>query len=306
MGIGSVASTGSASGIQLITAVSTDPKSKSIKNEIANAQQQLQKLSSEEDLSVNEKADEQNKLQKEISSLNTDLKQHQDKLSSSQKREIMLAESREDPKPEKEIKTGDNVQTDEKSPDREDEKDLPAAGQQEEYPGTVITQNNDGTVILKEKATQTDAPRENGPAEKNPGTADSDFAADPGLSPKKMHSMVSADSSIRLASRQGTVIARTRDGIAILKGEINQDEKRGVNTERKQAELEKMEKKEQQALAFQSSILGAANDTARSGSGPDAGGIRVGAENNAFINAMRTLQEEDPTSQQRFHIFLTS
>ena len=63
--------------------------------------------------------------------------------------------------------------------------------------------------------------------------------------------MVSADSFLQQADRQGTVVTRTRDGIAVLKGEIKLDEFRNTDTERKQAELKKMEQQEQRETEFQ-------------------------------------------------------
>ena len=50
MGIGSITSTNSMSGIQKISAAPTDPKTKNIKNEITEAKQQMQKLSPKEEL----------------------------------------------------------------------------------------------------------------------------------------------------------------------------------------------------------------------------------------------------------------
>ncbi|RAZ94063.1 hypothetical protein DK853_37090, partial [Klebsiella oxytoca] len=79
--------------------------SKSIQHEITSVQQQMQTLSSEEELSANEKADERKKLQKEISDLNTELKRHQEELGRTRKREIMLSEMQEDKKPEEETET---------------------------------------------------------------------------------------------------------------------------------------------------------------------------------------------------------
>ena len=91
MGISSITSANSMSVMQMTGANSKVQKSKSIQNEITNAQQQIRKLSSQEDLSAAEKANERKKLQKEISGLNTELKQHQDELSRSQRREILMA-----------------------------------------------------------------------------------------------------------------------------------------------------------------------------------------------------------------------
>ena len=314
MGIGSVTSTNSMSGMQMITAASTDPKIKNIQNEITDAKQQMQKLSSMEELSANEKTDERKKLQKEISDLNTELKQYQEELRKSQKREIMLAELQEDQKPAKEEKSDDKIQAKETSSDKADEKALPTAEQQTGSQGTVITRNSDGVVILKEEMNQdanrdidketkqADETKEEGIAEKETKSSDSNMITDASLSHKEMHAMVSADSSVQQASRQGTIIAKTRDGIAILKGEMNLDEQRGENTEKKQAELEKMEKKEERATAFRFSILGEANNAMKSAAETNVPGIMDNAENNAFINAMKISQENEQAAQQRFYV----
>ena len=301
MGIGSITSTNSMSSMQTLKAVSTDPKIKKIQSEITNAKQQMQKLSPTEELSDNEKEIEREKLQKEISSLNTKLKQHQEELRKSQNKEIRMAELQEDQKLTKE----------EKSEDKADEKNLPTNKQQTGSQGTVIANNNDGTVILKGKMNQdekrsidTEEKQADETKEKEAKTINSDTEFS--LSHKKIYALVSADSSVRQASRQGAVIASTRDGIAILKGEINQDEKRGVDTEKKQAELEKMEKKEQRAIAFQSSILGEANNTIKTAVETNVTGTndkeQVHAKNNAFINALKVSQEEPQAAQQRFHV----
>lgn len=317
MGIGSVTSTNSMSSMQMNTAASTDPKIKSIQNEIRDAKQQMQKLSSKEELSASEKADERKKLQKGISRLNTELEQHQEKLRKSQKREIMLAELQEDQGLTKEEKTEDKIQTKEASSDKTDEKNLSAGNQQTGRPGTVISRNSDGVVMIKEEQdpdakrgidtekTMADETKEKSLDEKEKKDTDNDSAANASLSPKEIYAITSADSSVQQANRQGSIIAQTRDGIAILKGEIDQDEKRGANTDKKQTELEKMEEQEQRAIAFQSAILGEANNAMKSAAETNVSGIKDGTqvhvENNAFVQAMNALQESDPT-QERFHV----
>lgn len=317
MGIGSVTSTSSMSGMQTNMAASTDPKIKNIQNEITDAKQQMQKLSSKEDLSVNEKSDERKKLQKEISDLNTKLKQHQEELSRSQKREIMLAELREDQDPTKEDKSEDKVQAAKNSSDQEDEKKLPLDGQKSESQGTVVARNSDGVVILTEamkpndnrgadtEKAQTDETKEEDTAKPETKTTTSDTVTDTGLSHKDMRAMVSADSSVQQANRQGTVVAKTRDGIAVLKGEMKLDELRGADTEKKQAELEKMEQKEERATTFQFSVLGEANNAMKSSAGNVSGATnaaQTNAENNAYLNAMKISQENEQAAQQRFYV----
>lgn len=311
MGIGSIASTSGMSGMQMNTAVSTDSKSKKVEDEITSEQQQLQKLSSKQDLSVTEKTNERQKIQKEISSLNTELKQHQEELSRSQKREAMMAELLEDKKPANEEKTEDKIQTKETSADKSDEMKPQAGEQQTGQQETVIVKNDDGTVILKDSAKQADETKENISAEKETKTSDRDKAADAGLSRKEVRAMISADSSLQQAGRQGAIVSKTRDDIAVLKGEMSQDEKHGIDTEKNQAELEKMEKKEAKAMAFQFSTLGEANNTTKSAT--DTTGANdntlIGAGNNGFnnpfINALNvTQQDEGWASQQRFHVSL--
>ncbi len=316
MGIGSVTSTNNISNMRMFTAGSSEPRNKSIQNEIINVQQQMQSLSTKEELSVNEKMNERKKLQNELASLNTELKQHQQELRRSQNREIMMAKLRKDSEPATDETAKDKTQADEASPDQADEKRLPADEQQKQQ-GTVILQNRDGVVILKDglspdtpNKTEAEAPRtedakENEAAEKTPDTADNDTKERTGLSHREIQAMVSADSSLQQAGGLGTVISRTSDGIAILKGEIKQDEMRDTDTGRKQAELKKMEKAQLQAISFQGSLLGEANGAMQSAAGSGATGKQdapqVSAEKNAFFNAVKASQEAQ-TSQQRFYV----
>lgn len=316
MGIGSVTSTNSVAGMQMISAASTDPKIKNIQNEITEAKQQMQKLSSKEELPANEKANERKKLQKELSDLNAELKQHQEELRRSQKRENLLAELREDQEPAKEEKTEDKIQSAQASTNRPDEKKQPIDAQQTEPSDAVISSSSDGTVILKagpnpaeNRDTDTDTrpadeTKEEAVAETEAKPIDSAVAADTGLSHKDMRAMVSANSSVQQADRQGTVIARTRDGIAILKGEMKLDELRGADTEKKQEELEKMEQKETQATTFQFSVLGEANNAMKSAAEINGTSAtdwsQVNAGNNAFLSAMKISQESEQAAQQRF------
>ncbi len=321
MGIGRIASTTNNMSIMQVTSADLkDQKSKNIQNEITDMQQQMQKLSSEEELSVNEKANERKKLQKEISNLNTELKQHQEELLRSHKRESMMAQLQEAQEPEKE-ESEDTVRAEDTAsdaPDEQllpaDEKQLPTEEQQPPLPGSVITQNNDGTVVFKDAIKQdrqpdvdtekpTDTPKEEVIVEEETNPADSDTVTDASLSGKEMQAMVSANSSVHQAGLQGTIITKTNDGIAILKGEIRQDERRDVDTERKQAELEKLEKQEQRATLFQFSILGDANKAMKASMESDAAAreeAQTAAEKNAYITAVNLSQEQ--TAQQRFYV----
>ncbi|MDE7197352.1 MAG: hypothetical protein K2O15_00555, partial [Lachnospiraceae bacterium] len=226
----------------------------------------------------------------------------------------MLARLREDQGLTKEENPKEKVQP-EKTSDETDEKKLPTAGQQAENQGTVIAKNSDGVVLLKgetnpgkrdsidaENQQSVETAKEDVVEEQVTAADDDDAVTDAGISHKEIHAMVTADASAQQADRLGTVIAKTSDGIAILKGEISQDERRGVDTERKQAELEKMEKREQRAMAFQFSMLGEAGDAAKSAAETDGATARkqIKTENNAFASAMNLSQGEQ--AQQRFYV----
>ncbi len=338
MGIGSVTSMNNMSGIQTAMTGQTDVKSKNIQNKITGIQQQMQKLSSKEDLSVDEKANERKKLQKEISGLNTKLKRQQDEFRKSQKKEIMMAKLQEDQKPADVETSTAKLQADEANEKDTAEKTTKLSNQNNEtsavsstdtparqtgHSGTVITNNNDGVVVLKgemnrndkqdisagkKQADETDETNEDGIIKEE--TKNTDTKADNGLSHQEIRAIASADASIQQAGRQETVIARIRGGIAILKGEINQDGKQEVNnTEKKQSALEELEKKEERARAFQFSILGEAGNTMKSASDAAAAGAKTdaqsNAENNAFFNALKLTNGEDLASQQMFHVSIS-
>lgn len=313
MGIGSVTSSNSMSFMQMTTISKPDAKSKQIQDDITNVEREIQKLSSNADLSYTEKADERKTLQKEKSSLNTELDQRQEELLRAQKREKLQAELREDQKPEKEEDEENDLRAKEVSSDTAAKTNATAADEsQTQSQGAVITNTNDGTVILKEDArpseTQGTVPEkeqavkseEESDVEEDAKAVDSDTNVNP--SREEMRAMVSADTFAQLASRQGTIITKTEDGIAILKGEMAQDERRGVNTERKQAELEKMEKQEERATAFQFSALGKAMDSMRSTAETNVAGINKtvqdNTENNAYTTALRASREEQAMQQQ--------
>lgn len=329
MGIGSVTSINNMSGMQMTMAGSADPKIKSIQNEITGVEQQIQMLSSREELSVTEKTDERKKLKQEISGLNTELKQHEEALRKSQKREIRMAQLQEDQKPANDEKSESKVQANETSRDKTDEKTS-----QTDRKETVISKSSDGTVILKGEINQTekraaateinqtaavslnktdeknlsiDSPSEtavretqktDNVEEETKGINDDE---DTGLSSKEIHALISADAFVRQSDRQETVIAKIDGDIVILKSEMNLDEKRGVDTERKESELEKL--KRQRAMASQFSVFDDANSTRKSTPKTNVPGTQNELQVNINNNAVRSSKEESQASRQMFYHF---
>lgn len=322
MGIGKIASTNNMPVMQMPSTGFKDHKSKNIQNEITQVQQQLQKLSSAEELSANEKADERKKLQKEKSGLDSELKQHQEELLRAQKREAMLAELRKEQGPVKAEDTEDVSPAAKPSADDNAKKETPSANEKQAQPlqpGTVISQSSDGTVILKEvmnSAGNDTAAAESRPVDETKETAaaaeeadTSKEEADPAEAfrptTSEMQAMVSADNSTQIADRMGTLVAKTEDGIAVLKGEIKLDAYRGTDTDRKEAELADMQKRSKRETAFQFSLLGTAESGIQTASETDPAaktGAQANTERTFQVSGLGSAQQEEEAAQQGFQV----
>lgn len=324
-GIGSTSPMNSMSSMQTTRSFDVkDQKTKSLQNDITQVQQQMQKLSSDEDLSVTEKEAEKKKLEQEKSDLSAKLKLHQDELLKSQKREIKLAQLQEEREPEKEEASEDNVQTAETSSasDLTDKKNLPADERRSLQPGTIITQTSDGTVILKEvmnqtadhsadaKSSPTDEAKEKtgfesekAAAKQTVQTNEDDTAADIGLTESEVQAMVSADSTMQQAGRQGTLVNKTGNDIAVLKSEIKQDALRGVDTDKKEAELKELQKQQKREMEVQFSMLGEANRTAQTATetNASANSTQIDSERTFHVSGIGASQE-DQALQQGFQV----
>ena len=81
----------------------TDSVSKNIQNQIANAQKQLQEISSDKDMSIEEKMKKRQEIQQQITDLNNQLRQHQIEMRREQQQknvasmDDMLASSKKNP-----------------------------------------------------------------------------------------------------------------------------------------------------------------------------------------------------------------
>lgn len=324
-GIGSTSPMNSMSSMQTTRSSDVkDQKTKSLQNDITQVQQQMQKLSSDEDLSVTEKEAEKKKLEQEKSDLSAKLKLHQDELLKSQKREIKLAQLQEEREPEKEEASEDNVQTAETSSasDLTDKKNQPADERLSLHPGTIITQTSDGTVILKEvmnqtadrsadaKSSPTDETKEKtgfesekAAAKQTVQTNEDDTAADIGLTESEVQAMVSADSTMQQADRQGTLVNKTGNDIAVLKSEIKQDALRGVDTDKKEAELKELQKQQKREMEVQFSMLGEANRTAQTATetNASANSTQIDSERTFHVSGIGASQE-DQALQQGFQV----
>ncbi len=101
--------------------------------------------------------------------------------------------------------------------------------------------------------------------------------------------MLAADSSVQQAKSQGVVVGKIENGIAILKGEIQQDKLYGTNVERKEEILAKQRKRVSRALGAQFSALGNVKQTMKE-NGKAQADKAVG---NANTNTVARTQSDD-------------
>lgn len=265
-----------------MSSASTDAKAKNIQSKITDAQQQMQRLSSKEELTADEKAAERKKLQKEILGLNNKLKQHQEDLRRSQKREMLAKERQEEAVSAKEQRT--------------------------ERKESGIFKNRNGVAALQDETDEAEKLKETDEKDSPEKLKKTDKKDKAGLSDKKVHALISANGSVQQAGQVGTVILRTKDGIVILKGEIEQDRRYGSDTKQKQEELAKRRKRMQKAEVFQSSVLHQAHNTlksaAKSHQNASRGNGRPRNENNTLTSTLRSAAAEQASQsnlQVSFH-----
>lgn len=192
MRIGSV--NGTNTGVQAMNrmAQGNDSVSKHIQSQIQNLQEKMQKLSEDEEMTIEEKMKKRQEIQQEIANLNSQLRQHQ-------------IEQRKKQQESKNYSIDDMV-----------------------------------------GGKQRTASKANG-------------GQSAGLSQASMKAMISADSSMKQAAVQGSVVTRMEGRAGVLESEIKMDKVRGGSTETKEAELAEVQAKAAEATASQMNTLGDAN-----------------------------------------------
>lgn len=235
MGISGIGAMGSMSSRQMTAVQPADSVSKNIQNEISSAQRQKQALNSKGDMSAKEKMKKSQELQQEISSLNTQLRMREEEVQKEQKK----------------VDLSDKVRPVKENEKNAENKEISIEEQTSPYNPVRKLENIDiqfGNTD-KEKTEKTEE------TEKTEDSEDADTKA----SAKETKAVITGNSAIQQAEQHRKVIVRMKDAIAVFKGEIKQDEARGMDVEDKKAELEKQEEKMHKASGSQFSVLGKAN-----------------------------------------------
>lgn len=232
-------------GIQTQT---VDSVSKGIEKEIAGVQRQMKSLSSKEELSVEEKTQKRQELQKEMSKLNTQLRQHQAEASKEQRRKEAQKGSAGTEKESKE----NNKELSGKGASAREATGKEVTGKEAVNQNITNTENKlsgrdtTGREAAKSGLQEDDSKKR---AQKDEERTDASSRV------SEEQAIYAAGSAIEQVKNQGAVIARIDGGIAVLKGEISQDENRGMNVDKKKEELEKQEKRAQRAADFRKSVI---------------------------------------------------
>lgn len=243
----------------------TDAVSKNIQDEISEVQRQKQGLSSKQEMSEAERSKKKQELQQKLNSLNTRLRQRQAEVSRKQKQADRLEElSASDTDRTRRIEESGRPKT---APDRESGKNTRQGMDAEAPVAKGAAPKMTGAGDTERSAGKTE--RNTGAPERNTGMTghstgkpehgageikrsteenrDEQLKAS-GIPQDKMLSIVSGEISREQTERREAVIARTEGGIAILKGEIRQDEMLGNDVQKKKAELKAREMKVKNAV----------------------------------------------------------
>lgn len=213
---------------QAKAAESVDAVSKSIQNEIEEVQRKKQSLSSDDDVSVEEKAKKRKELQQELRSLNEKLRQRQAEIRREQQKEAAAGELRaENGRDSEEKKAG--LKADEKQKAKQD-----GAGGSDQKAGAADRKD------LKEKKTDAREMKE-----------EQAQAQEAGMPADEVRRFTAAGAAVDQNRQRGMILARMEGGMVILKGEIDLDEVREEDTEKKRAELKEQEERLRQAAAMQ-------------------------------------------------------
>ena len=273
MEINSVKAMEGASGGQGAKIQPVDSVSKNIQNEISNVQRKRQELSSNEDLSVEDRLKKRQEMQREISRLNTQLRQRQ-------------AEMR-----------------------REKQKDLLAEEMKKDFDKTKEAEAKKVETKEAEEAKETEKAERETKEEKGKETEKEKKSAD--ISEMGMKEAAAADFALQQARSRRNVIADMENGIEILKGEIRQDEARGENAEGKKEALKKQEEKVQKASASQFSVLGNTYKVIVDATRANADGsketarrnVKSGSDSDALIKSTNFAKEKNQSPQPFYTSF---
>ena len=280
--IGNITSVRSVSAVQKQAVKSVDTKSKSIENDISDVEQQKQAFSSKEDLTVDEKMKRRQELQQELSSLKTKLRISEAEASKESQKEALTDEqsAAKETEADEESRAAQAVKEDAA---KAKEKEEAAKEEKKEEQIQRMKENASESKAQKTGAQTKDADQAKA-GEVGVGktgtdgykiderTAKADAAEDdekteaeqdkeqiPGFSKREMQSMISEDEAAKRAEQQGVIVARIENDIVILKGEMKQDEDRGVDVTKKKEELKEQEERAQRAVNAQFSAIGQTN-----------------------------------------------
>lgn len=315
MGVSRVNGMESVDAGQMAMAQAADSVSKSIQNQITSVQRKMQEISAKEDISVEEKMKRRQELQKEISSLNTKLRQHEAEVRKEQQAKAAAANNM----PKSSGATGNSPTGSGATGGTAGSGAAGGATGGTAGSGTAGSGTTSGTAgsgamngtagSSAAGSGSTDGARRGRTDGTTGGGTAEDKSVDTGMSQNGMRAMVSADSSMEHARRQGTVVSRIEGGIGILKAEIKQDAGRDIEVERKQQELARMEERARRASEAQFSILGDAHQTMKEAAKTEQGktverntsAIDAKSTGNTFFSATNLSKEKNQNLVQRIN-----
>lgn len=260
-----------------------DTKSKEIQTQITNAQNKLQQISSNQNLSDEEKNRMRQEIQKQISELNNRLRKHQLEMRQQQQQKVRntqnTSETRQTEEPEKTNdanqpkdtrQADDTKRTDDTRRMQNDRIAQDAKRAQDTQKAQDAKKAQAARQLQDTRQLEDIAPPEDSRQTKDTQKVDvftdksnTDESRSNNIPAAEMKAVVSANTAVKHASAQGQVSTSISSKAHVLEGEIRQDALNDRNIKSKNTELETLEQKAATASSAQLSILSDASGEVR-------------------------------------------
>ena len=287
-----------------------DTESKQIQAQITNAQNKLQQITSNQNMSDEEKSRLRQEIQKQISELNNQLRKHQLEMRQQQQQAADTRRSSQDTRQTEDVSKDQdagriedsrrNQEALRKQDNRkaQDNRRAQEARRADDARAQDLRRQDDARQMQDARRTEDiRQSQDTGRTQDNRQTnssidksaSDNDERRTTDIPAVEMKAVISADNAVKHASRQGQVSSSISSKARVLEGEIRQDSRSERNTKSKQAELETLERKAAATSSAQMSILSDASGEVRRVN------VRDNVDNN--INRTRTNNNQAQAAQ---------
>ncbi len=226
-----------------------DAVSKNIQDQIMGKQQEMQKLTADKGMDVDQRMEKRRELSQEIANLNSQLRQRQAEMRREQHQKLVSPDNETKTGAESDVPAGTDAAGAGQEPFSAAGTDSSLRTKEDERQADNGTKTGSGPDGQEETSTKADAaPREDIPSNGR-GTSPSLMDAD------SERAMISAEDSVQQAQAQRHVVSQLERKLAVVSSEIEQYHRQGISAGAREAEAAELEERVDRASTAQSQIL---------------------------------------------------